>query len=226
MTIVTNYGIHRTPDNIAYLHQAGGRSLNFIGLAEKSPFEVAPIKKLPCPHRINGAAPMPAKEHWAAFMELFPDPLVQEFLPIPRSLRDPVPFVSSAHVNDMLLFLLSKLSSPIHPIVKRFESYKISQLEVDMAITNVCPLVLTHVQTEHQAEVEAMCSIAKRSPRKLILVGDPIMVMRPPLASVDTNIEHYDEATLYSLPMENLGAVALRRWARGEQINSPWNRGE
>ncbi len=220
--LVSNYGIHRTPDNIAYLHQGGGKTYNFIGLSAKSPFEVRPEKPRACPHRINGSSPMPDIEHWTVFLELFKDPLVQAFLPLPRHSRDGVTFISD--VDEMLLLLLSKMSSPLHPIVESFSTYKKLNFKLDMGLTNVAPLVLTGLKPSDQNEMESMCAVARRSCRKLILSGDRQMVMREPLHEIETNLQHYDDRILYSLPMENLGAVAMRRWARGEQIDSPWER--
>ena len=219
---VSNYGIHRTPEGIAYLHQGGGKTYNFIGLSAKSPFEVKPEKPKACPHRVNGSSPMPDIEHWSVFLELFKDPLLQAFLPLPKHVREGVTFISG--VDDMLLLLLSKLSSPLHPIVESFSTYKKANFKSDMGLTNIAPLVLTRLTTSDQDEMEAMCAVARRSCRKLILVGDRQMVMREPLHEIYTHLQHYDDRVLYSLPMENLGAVALRRWARGEQIDSPWER--
>ena len=224
--IVTHYGIHRSDEGIVYLHQGNGKAMNFIGLSARSPFEVRATdqKQRACPHLINGTCPMPDREHWATFMQVYKDELLQEFLPIPRRHRDLIPFVDGAEADDMLLFLLSKLSSPIYPTVFRFDKYPRNKFEASMMITNLAPIVLTHIRPEHQAELEEMCSLARRAPRKLILSGDKNMVIREPMKRVRTVLQHFPEAQLYSLPMETLGAVSLRRWARGEQIDGPWDR--
>lgn len=226
LTIVTHYGIHRTPDNIVYLHQGGGKASNFIGLAARSPFEVQTQggRQRACPHMMNPSTPIPDREHWESFMQIFSDQLLQEFLPLPRNIRDPIPFIEDA--EDMLLLLLSKLSSPIYPIVSQFDKYPKLRFAEQMALTNVTPVVLTHIRPEHQSELESMCVVARRSPRKLILSGDPRVVLREPMKKITTHLDLFEERKLYSLPMESLGAVSLRRWARGEQINGPWERYE
>lgn len=224
MTTVTHYGLHQTNDGVHYLHQGGGKSANFIGLAAPSPFEVRTSegKQRACPHTINVGSPMPDREHWRAFMEIYPDELTKQFLPLPKLRGEPVPFIEN--VDDMLLLVLSKLSSPIYPVIHHIASYPIRLFEEQMRVTNVTPLVLTHIQTEHQTEIERLSAIAMRSPRKLILVGDRHMVICNPMQRIETQLEYMDHKILYTLPMEQLGAVALRRWARGEGIDSPWER--
>lgn len=222
--VVTNYGVHRTPQGIVYLHQGNGKAANFIGLSAPSPFvvEAGVSKQKACPHHINVGTPMPDREHWKAFRELLKDDLTGYFLPIPRQIKDPIPYLVDG--EDMLLLLLSKLSSPIYPVVHRFEKFRFSRLESELALTNVAPLVLTHIETRHQAQMEYAVSAARGAPRRLILSGEENMVIRHPMIRLKTELEEFDRTSLYSLPMENLGAVALRRWARGEVIDSDWVR--
>jgi hypothetical protein len=85
-------------------------------------------------------------------------------------------------------------------------------------------LVLTHIKTQHQSMLEHVVSIARGAPRRLILSGEENMVIRDPMFRLKTNLSNFDQTLLYSLPMENLGAVSLRRWARGEVIDSDWVR--
>lgn len=219
-TIVSHYGVHRTAEGVVYLHQ-GGAPMNFIRLSEPSPFEIRipKGKEGVCPHAINGSAPTPDLEQWQRFVEIFKDELLQYFLPVPRHQLESIPFISDC--DDMLLMLLSKLSSPVAPVVHRFNRFRYKgQLE----ITNIGPLVLTHLKPENQMALEELVSLARRSPRRLILHGDENMVIREPMKRVYTSLNYYPQSELYTLPMENLGAVALRRWARGEQMDGPWIR--
>lgn len=219
-TQVSNYGVHETDEGVQYLHQGSTRSANFIGLSAMSPFEVTTQKA--CPHMINSSTPMPDREHWKGFMELYKDPLLKQFLPLPRTNHDFVPFVVDA--DEMLLFLLSKMASPVYPLVHQFQKYSMKRFESDMGLTNIAPLVLTNLKHEHQEQMEYMAKLAKRSVRKLILSGEQHMVITEPMKRVTTWLMDVPTEKLYSLPMENLGAVALRRWARGEQIDSEWVR--
>lgn len=221
---VTHYGVHRTPQGVVYLHQGNHKAANFIGLSATSPFHVESgvTKQKACPHQINVGTPMPDREHWKAFREILKDDLTSFFLPIPRHFKDPIPYITDG--DDMLLLLLSKLSSPVYPVVHRFEKFKLSRLESELVLTNVTPLVLTHIETKHQAQLEHIMSVARGAPRRLILSGEENMVIRSPMFRLKTYLDTFDQTTLYSLPMENLGAVSLRRWARGEVIDSEWVR--
>lgn len=215
--IVNHYGVHWTCEGVAYLHQASGKSENFIRLAEKSPFDVECKGK--CPHSIMPGAPIPDRAHWELFLEAFQDELIQELLPIPRQQSRPIPFISDC--DEMLLVLLSKMSSPIRPVVIRFDQLKNYE---ELALTNACPLILTALEPKDQSAMEVTAKLARRSPRRVLFQGSPNMVITTPIKRIQTNLEDYDQTALYSLPMENLGAVALRRWARNEQVDAPWTR--
>lgn len=221
---VSNFGVHRTPQGLVYLHQANDRAFNFVGLAEKSPFEVVLYgRSKVCPHRIEANAPMPDNVHWRIFLHIIHDQMGGKFLPIPRHPHDKIPFISNK-INEQIILALSTMCSPLHPVVHRFDMMKIEEFEDQMQLTNVAPLVLTDWTFEKQSLLESYCTIARRSPRRFIAVGDPKIVMRAGLERVSTNLDTINESVFYSLPFENLGAVILRRWARGEQIDGPWVR--
>jgi hypothetical protein len=224
--IKTNYGLHND-NGVWYLHQGRKQVMNFISLSRPSPFDIQNLggKKVACPHLINGSTPMPDRVQWDLFMEMIRDPLVEFFLPVPRKLEDLVPYVSDPN-NDLVMYLvlLSRLSSPIYPVVHQCQNITMPRIRDELALTNVCPLVVTGFKTEDQAVVEQLAREARRSPRRLIMAGDPMIVVRPPLVQLQTFIQDFDEVTLHSTAMENLGAVALRRFARGEQIDAPWTK--
>jgi len=220
-TVVRFYGVHRTPEGVVYLHQ-GKKSANFIALAVGSPFEVE--KKSYCPHLINVGAPMADREQWKQFMDMFADPITRLFLPIPKERFEPVPFLTRP--SELLLLALSRLSSPTQPIVQRFDARRKKWFVDEMQLTNVAPLVLTGVEHADQPDMEVFVSIARSSPRRLILGGAEKMIVTAPemVRMQPCELQTINNFTLHSLPMETLGAVALRRWARGEQIDGPWER--
>lgn len=222
--IVSHYGLHMGDTGVAYLHQGRSLAMNFIGLAKASPFEVMNVgeKKLACPHLINGSAPNPDRVQWDLFCHLYRDPLVPYFLPIPRKMTDAIPFVNTVPLS--LLTLLSRLSSPIYPVVHQVGNVSMGKVLSELKLTNVSPYVITNLKTEDQSFIEEVAQEARRSPRTLILCGDPMMIITFPMLRVSTNIDAYPEDTLQIAPMESLGAVALRRFARGEQIDAPWVR--
>lgn len=220
---VSNYGVHRTSQGLVWLHQGSKKFCNFVGLAEQSPFEVVTYgKQKVCPHRINNSVPMPDKLQWLEFLAIVRDPLGSKFLPIPRDMGDKIPFTSE--LDERMILTLSTMCSPVYPIVHRYDMMKIDVFESLMQLTNVAPLIITDWHFEKQALLEEYVSIARRSPRRAIMAGDRKVVMRHGLEKPPTNLPVMDEKVLYSLPMESLGAAALRRWARGEQIDSMWER--
>ena len=230
MTIIVNhYGLHADSTGVWYLHQGRRQAGNFISLSRPSPFEVMNEggKKVACPHLINSSAPMPDKVQWEQFLEMYEDPLMKYFLPIPREITDPIPYLVDAnHDLTMPLVLLSRLSSPIYPVVHQLRTLSFSRIQAELRITNVCPFVITGIQTSDQYTVEQIANEARRLPRRLILVGDPMVVVRTPMERVTTYVTDFEEVRLHTAPMENLGAVAMRRFARGEPINTPWIRKE
>lgn len=227
--IVTHYGLHADENGVWYLHQGRKQAGNFIGLARPSPFEVINEggRKVACPHLINSSTPMPDRVQWDLFLKLFEDPLLKYFLPIPRKVTDPIPFVSDMN-NDltMVLVLLSRLSSPIYPVVHQLKHLTMARIQSELRVTNVAPFVITGLDTSDQAWMEQIVTEARRLPRRLIFAGHPMLVVRQPMERVPTFLQDFSDVELHSAPMENLGAVALKRWARGEQINSPWVRKE
>lgn len=225
--IVTHYGMHQDPEGVWYLHQGRKQAANFISLSRPSPFDVINEggRKLSCPHLINPSAPMPDRVQWEFFLELYQDPLLHYFLPTPRKTTELTPFVGDRDNSlTMSLVLLSRLSSPIYPVVHRMGTLSEDRVRAELRLTNVAPLILTGLQTCDQAYIEDLVVEARRAPRRLILAGDPMLVIRPPMERIPTYVRDLDELKLHTAPMENLGAVALRRFARGEPINAPWIR--
>lgn len=221
MTIpVAHYGLHTDESGVMYLHQ--GRSANnFIGLRSQSPFAVNLRKPLPCPHLINAVAAVPDALHWQQFSGWLGDPLVQAMLPIPKGLNEPIPYLPDPNGEmAMRLTLLSKLCSPIYPVVIPLRKLTKNTLLAELATTNVCPLVLTGVQCEDNAYVNEIALEARLLPRRVIFTGDHRVVVRAPLARISTMVSVEDEIALAGLPLESLGALLLRRYARGERLNS------
>lgn len=227
--IVTHYGLHADDTGVWYLHQGRKQAGNFISLNRPSPFEVVNEggRRVACPHLINSSAPMPDKVQWELFLEMYQDPLLKFFLPTPRVVTEPIAFVGDLN-NElvMTLVLLSRLSSPIYPVVHQLKNLTFDRIQAELRVTNLAPLVITGLQTKDQYEMERIVTEARRLPRRLILSGDPMLVIRPPVERVQTYLSDFNEVKLHTAPMESLGAVALRRFARGEAINAPWVRKE
>jgi hypothetical protein len=221
MTIpVPHYGLHTSDEGVVFLHQ-GRASNNFIGLKAVSPFQVYMSKSRPCPHLINGVAPIPDVVQWQKFAPLLMDPLVQVMLPIPKQAFSMVPYLPDPQNEmTMILVLLSRLSSPIYPVIHPLRKLTKAALLDEMASTNVSPLVLTGVQCEDNSYVNEIARDAWTLPRRVIFTGDPAVVIRAPLERIRTNLWVEDAEKLAVLPMESLGALLLRRHARGERLDT------
>lgn len=225
-TVVTHYGLHYTSEGIAYLHQ-GRSATNFISLKAMSPFKVETLKKKACPHLVPVAAPVPDPIHWNQFRRLLNDPLVEALLPVPRGYTDLVPYINDKDGElNLDLAALSRMSAPIYPVVMSFDQLTKKQIIEELTLTNITPLILTGCKTEHQADLEEIAAIARQSPRRLILCGDPTVVIRSPLKRIETTIWDTDEIMLASLPWETLGAAIIRRYARKEILDAPFVRRE
>lgn len=228
--LVSHYGLHYTQDGVAYLVQGReGNSANFISLPVRSPFRISSNSKWgrkACPHIINPVAPRPDRVHWETFLKIFDDELVQEMLPIPKDRQALVPYLSDPNKTLGLdLVNLSRLSSPIYPLVVSVTT-PLYQIMSDLEVTNVAPLVLTGIEPAHQEMITKLALDSRFLPRKLILVGDPYIVVRPPLKRIQTFIQTLSEESLMLLPMETIGSNILKKFARGEKLNAVMDRKE
>lgn len=221
---VTYYGLHYTPDGVAYLHQ-GRKASNFISMKQPSPYEVFTKRARLCPHLINPASTMPDRAHWELFLRLFPDELVAAMLPIQKDRNALVPYLSDPQGELMMdLVMLSRMGGPIFPVVMPISKLSKNTLIEELSLTNVLPLVLTDVQTSDQKLVCELATEARTLPRKLVFSGDDHLVIRPPLVRIKTTLWDLDRVQLQSLNMETIGAAVLRRFARGEKIDTEFVR--
>ena len=211
---VPSYGLY-WEGPIAWLVQGRGGT-NFVGLKKQNPFQ-AP--RFPCNHLIPAAAPIPDKIHWEIFLGMKDQPVLQHLLPVPREIGDRVAFVEATGVSDPILYTtLSRLSSPIRPAVKPAWMLKIKEMPREMTSSNIQPLIITGVTQSHQPIISAISDLSTTHPRPVLLVGDDSTVLRgiPRLPRMDVDMEQ-----LMMLPLENIGATALRRFARREDVFAP-----
>lgn len=222
MLPIGHYGLH-IDGVVTYLHQGKSSAANFVGLRQPSPFQSKPEGAKACPHLINIAAPAPDRVHMTQFCDLYPDPLFQQMLPIPKEQFGKASFFNDPN-NDlaMTLTILGKLCSPLVNIVHSFHSLTEKAILEKLGLTNLAPLVLTGVATKDQALLNKLVKEAQLKPRRLILAGDPMLIIRGPVERLSTVLWEIDTRDLVQLPMEQLGAMALRRYARGERVDAPY----
>lgn len=218
--IVSHYGLHSDPEGVAFLHQ-GRSSNNFIGLKKSSPFEVQLRRGKACPHLINQAAPVPDRVHWTQFLRLLPDPLVQAMLPIPKDRMASIPYVNDPqNALAMILVTLSRMASPIYPAVLPLAKVTPAQVVQELSVTNVCPLVLTGAEAGDTPYLLELARESRFHPRRMIITGDSTVVVTSPLERIQTALWDFDALQLAAMPMESLGAMLLRRHARGEPLDA------
>jgi hypothetical protein len=214
---IGTYGLHWTPDGIAYLHQ-GRAAHNFLSLKAPSPFLVIPAKRMMCNHIFPTGAAVPDPVHWKQFQALCRDPLVKAMLPIPKQDHEAGVYVME-DTNDELnltLLTLSRMSSPIAPIVRPIWHFTQSELKFELDRTNVQPLVLTQANPKHQKVVDEIISQSRYTARRVVITGTIDLIVSKPAQRLRTGLLAGEEGHIVSLPLEALGMTALKRHARRE----------
>lgn len=225
MTIpIDYYGLHKTPEGVYYLHQ-GRNAQNLIGLKAPSPFEFTGQKRVACPHLIHTGLPTPDRNQWRLFSRFLDDPLVKELLPLPKERTDLVPYLPDINNElSLLLVALSRLSGPVFPVVKAINQRTPAQLIKDMEITNVAPLILTNVRTSDQSLMYELATEARMRPRKVLFTGDPAVVIHTPMKRIETTMWDVDLAMVSGWPMESFGGLLIKRFCRGEPLDTQFER--
>jgi hypothetical protein len=214
-TPVDHYGLHWA-GTVAWLHQGRGAT-NFLGLPQKSPFNVTEAGM--CNHLIPGAAPTPDPLQWVEFSKILNDPLVQAMLPIPNGgaffIEDPQ--------DELSLYLtnLARLSSPIKPIVRPLWMMRSAEIQKQLTTTNVQPLVFSQATAKDQKLLTEIAKLVNYTPRTVIVTGTADLVVPAPMQRIKTEIRSFNIHDLMTLPLENLGTLVLRRYARKEQLDAP-----
>ena len=151
------------------------------------------------------------------------DPLVQFRMPLPEeNPADRVAFLESED-DQMMYYLttLSRLSSPIRPVIKPSWMVKTGELEKLMNESNIQPLVLFDTTPKYQEIVDQIRKVSLLTYRKVLIVGSPGVVVRPPTQRLRTGILSADLNDLMTIPLEGIGAMLLRRFARNEPLDAP-----
>lgn len=220
---VSHYGVHWTPEGVAFLQQ-GRSGTNALGLREKSPFVVETPGRLPCNHLINLAATIPDVMQWDYFQSLFPDPLLQAMLPLPKH-----PGTAGAYfVTDpdgrlsLYLAILARMSSPIQAPVLPIWAEPIPRISVQMAQTNSQPLVLTGGEVKHTTLIGQVGELAATNPRTVVITGTADIPVTRGIIRLKTKIDQFNIVDLTTLPLETMGALMVRRYMRREQLDRPF----
>ncbi len=191
-------GIHWEGD-IAFLIQ-GERVQTAFDFEIPCPFEP---NKGPCDHRIDLRSEV---DH-----SRFPaDPLVDSMSPVPKDASEPVPFLTQ-HDLQIILATLARMSSPTRLPIAPFWSLKPHKIVRLLEITNVQALVLTGVRAADKRAIDQVLEAAPYLPRRLVLQGDPTLILRPEARRSTTTLGEADVADFISLPWETYGAHLLKQ---------------
>lgn len=220
-TLVPHYGVHITPDGIAYLQQGRGGA-NAVGLRARSPFYVRlPYANLPCNHQIALTSPVPDPTHWNKFRSLLIDPLVEAMLPVSSRVPNSPLYLPSMQLNEYIV-TLSRLTSPIYSIVNPIWMIDMETIQRQLSATNIQPLVLIDFSTSHTDQINRLYTLSLTSPRRLIMVGKRDVVLPSGVIKIESDIaQKIALSDLTVLPLEQLGAMVLRRHMRRHQLDAP-----
>ncbi|BCJ91719.1 hypothetical protein IZ6_24540 [Terrihabitans soli] len=205
--IVSHYGLHWGSGDIAFLLQQD-KAQTILPVEVDCPFRVVPAKRfIRCNHRIDLSTPDPDPFHLQTFDRIRTDPLVQAMLPTPN----PGSAVLVHENQKRALVALSRLSSPIHPIVQPFWTTDPNRIADELLITNVQPLVLTDAKTSDQTALNRIAQLVPTAQRRLVISSGDFLIGRPEIPTVQSSIQLDD---LLALPLEAIGAWVLRQHMR------------
>lgn len=218
---VSHYGFHRDAQGITWLHQTGSTLMegaNALGRSIKSPFKVVlPLKGVMCNHLIPLANPLPDVAHWNVYQKLMDDPAVKLIEPR-KDLPPGAHFFTDPRGQLTLHFVvLSRLTSPIRPIVIPVGMTSKKAIINELAVTNCQPLIITGLTTDHALMIEDISQAALTSPRRLILLGEEGIPLPPTVTRQKTSVHEWPIEDIAALNWESVGAVIAKRYMRGEE---------
>lgn len=98
---------------------------------------------------------------------------------------------------------------------------KVKELAAEMTITNLQPMVLVQANQNNQALIDAIATMGQDAPRTVVVAGAAEVEATPPFQRIQTRIRTSPLLELVTLPLENIGAATIRRYARGEKLDDP-----
>lgn len=217
MIPVETFGLHYE-GAVAWLVQGRGGA-NFLGLNQKCPFEGPQFM---CNHLILPAAPIPDRINWTQFLAVARDPLVQAMFPLPHP-----PGLRAYYLDDpgdqlgLPLGCLSRLSSPITPVVRPAWMVKTTKIEKELKRSNIQPLVLTQMDLKCRDLLMMVAQATNYLPRTVIMTGTPDLPMPQGVTRLQTSLTQEHLEDLITMPLETLGATVLKRFSRNEDLLGP-----
>jgi len=191
-------GIHWEGD-IAFLIQ-GERVTTAFNFDIPCPFEP---NKNACDHRID----LRSEADPARFPD---DPLVDAMSPVPRQTGDHTAYLTQPDLS-IILATLARMSSPTKLPIAPMWSLRPDKIIRLLENTNVQPLVLTGVRATDKRAVDQILEASPYLPRKLVLQGDPTLILRPEARRITTTLGEVNTPDFIALPWEAYGAHLLKQ---------------
>ncbi len=199
MIVVDHFGLHTTEGGVPLLVQEGrvDHTLNI-------PLDVRvkvqkPNRNLRCPHNIN-------LEEGKVFRLIGNNPIVELMLPAPKPQGEKALFLEDTEANRGLVGELFRLSSAKGAVMLPFWTLKGNIIHQHLRLTNITPLVLFGVPSDHMAKLRRIVDAAPFMPRRLILML-PGQLLRPSQLIPPSKLCLED---IKPLPLEQMGAGWLR----------------
>tara|TARA_R110002072_G_scaffold26966_14_gene88456 strand:+ start:26 stop:379 length:354 start_codon:yes stop_codon:yes gene_type:complete len=96
-----------------------------------------------------------------------------------------------------------------------------AELEREMTLTNCQAWVVTQVTRKQAGLLSAINKSTEYLPRTVILTGDGDIPIPTKIKKISTEIRKTDLNDLMTLPLENIGALLMRRHLRREGLFDP-----
>lgn len=213
---VKHYGLHTDSNGVKHLVQDGLLG-NFIGLPVPPPFLLHLEVRKSCPHNMDPSAEPATETEWKELLTMLGDPLMAAMVPLPKRPGGKVSYFDDEFQKLlMVLIYLSAMSSPMRQLVHPITQIPPKKILDELSLTNVAPLVITGLMTNHQSMIERIVHESLLAPRRLILMGHPNVVAYGMFKREVTSLTKKDEEKLSRMPLEKLGLTALRKYSRGE----------
>ncbi|MES0183316.1 hypothetical protein NKK48_01205 [Mesorhizobium sp. C386A] len=130
--------------------------------------------------------------------------------PVPKEMGSPAPYLQQQELS-IILATLARMSSPTKLPVAPFWSLRPDKIIRLLEQTNVQPLVLTGIRASEKKVADQIMEAAPYLPRRLVLQGEPTLVLRPEAKRTSTTLGQVNIVDLVSLPWEAFGAHLLKQ---------------
>jgi hypothetical protein len=218
---VHNYGLH-SYGGIWYLIQGiiDEKVCSLFPSAE-CPFVLGQYQSIrTCPHQVDINNVLDDLE---AYLPLFEDSLIRQFLPIPALFDNRFVFVEGSTQNVPVLSQLLRMCAPKERFLNMLSKTTAKQGAVGirgLGITNMMPYVLYGAEPCHTKQIQQFMDLAVTYRQRILIMGSPdcilpfgVQVLRPQWDKLEKLF------TSFTIPWERLGATVCREFMMAGQAH-------